>query len=99
MVAAALSGFCRTEDASDLVRLLRLVKSPAELRYIRRAGQLADAALAVANRLTVPGAAPRTIYREMMRTILSGDGHPSASRWPLGSGRQAPPARYPSRHR
>ena len=56
MVDAALSGFCRTEDASDLVRLLRLVKSPAELRYVRRAGELADAALAVANRLTVPGA-------------------------------------------
>ena len=39
MVDAALQGFCRTEDASDLVRLLRLVKSPAELRISgRRAG-------------------------------------------------------------
>src|SRR5499426_4706123 len=57
MVDAALHGFCRTEDASDLVRLLRLVKSPAELAYVRRAGALADAALAVANRETVPGAA------------------------------------------
>ena len=55
MVDAALHGFCRTEDASDLVRLLRLVKSPAELRYVRRPGRLADEALAVANRLTVPG--------------------------------------------
>ncbi len=98
MVDAALHGFCRTEDASDLVRLLRLVKSPAELRYIRRAGQLADAALAVANRLTVPGAAPGTIYGEMMRTILSGDGDPSASRWPLGSGREALLVRYHTGH-
>src|SRR5207237_1526526 len=89
MVDAALQGFCRTEDASDLIRLLRLVKSPAELQYVRRAGQLADAALAVANRLTVPGAAPGTIYGEMMKTILSGDGDPSASRWPMGSGREA----------
>ena len=39
MVDAALQGFCRTEDASDLVRLLRLVKSPAELSYVRRAGR------------------------------------------------------------
>ena len=38
MVDAALEGFCRTEDASDLVRLLRLVKSPAELAYVRRSG-------------------------------------------------------------
>src|SRR5438552_13341466 len=73
MVDAALHGFCRTEDASDLVRLLRLVKSPAELVYVRRAGQLADEALAVANRLTVPGAAPGTIYGEMTKTIPSGD--------------------------
>src|SRR6266542_4442155 len=29
LVDAALRGFCRTEDASDLIRLLRLVKSPA----------------------------------------------------------------------
>src|SRR6202162_3095646 len=33
MVDAALQGLDRIEDASDLVRLLRLVKSPAELRY------------------------------------------------------------------
>jgi Xaa-Pro dipeptidase len=98
MVDAALSGFCRTEDASDLVRLLRLVKSPAELRYVRRAGELADAALAVANRLTVPGAAPGAIYGEMMKTILSGDGDPSASRWPMGSGREALLVRYHTGH-
>ncbi len=98
MVDAALHGFCRTEDASDLVRLLRLVKSPAELRYVRRAGELADSALAVANRLTVPGAAPGAIYGEMMKTILSGDGDPSASRWPMGSGREALLVRYHTGH-
>jgi len=98
MVDAALSGFCRTEDASDLVRLQRLVKSPAELRYVRRAGTLADAALASANRLTRPGAAPGAIYGEMMKTILSGDGDPSASRWPLGSGREALLVRYHTGH-
>src|SRR5256712_4122972 len=70
MVDAALDGFCRTEDASDLVRLLRLVKSPAELAYVRRAGQLADRALAVANRRTVPGAAVSEVYAEMLKGIL-----------------------------
>src|SRR5438093_6508105 len=89
MVDAALEGFCRTEDASDLVRLLRLVKSPAELAYVRRAGELADDALAVANRLTVPGARVGEIYGEMQRVILAGDGDPSASRWPMGSGKEA----------
>jgi len=98
MVDGALHGFCRVEDASDLVRLLRLVKSAAELRYVRRAGELADAALAVANRLTVPGAAPGAVYGEMMKAILSGDGDPSASRWPMGSGREALLVRYHTGH-
>jgi Xaa-Pro dipeptidase len=35
MVDAAFAGFCELVDTSDLVRLLRLVKSPAELAYLR----------------------------------------------------------------
>src|SRR5438876_244066 len=42
---AALDGFCTLIDASDLVSRLRLVKSPAEIAYVRRAGELADAAI------------------------------------------------------
>src|ERR671935_2008135 len=98
MVDAALHGFCRTEDASDLVRLQRLVKSPAELEYVRRAGQLADEALAVANRLTVPGARVGEVYGEMQKVILAGDGDPSASRWPMGSGEEALLVRYHTGH-
>src|SRR5881396_4293332 len=98
MVDAALQGFCRTEDASDLVRLLRLVKSPAELAYIRQAGQLADDALAVANRMTVPGASIGQVYGEMQKVILAGDGDPSASRWPMGSGEEALLVRYHTGH-
>jgi Xaa-Pro dipeptidase len=98
MVDAALNGFCRSEDASDLVRLLRLVKSPAELAYVRRAGQLANEALAVANRTTVPGASVGTIYGDMQRAILAGDGDPSASRWPMGSGSEALLVRYHTGH-
>ena len=99
LVDAALEGFCRTEDASDLVRLLRLVKSPAELVYVRRAGQLADEALAVANGMTVKGAPLGEIYAEMLKRILAGDGDPSASRWPMGSGREALLVRYHTGHR
>jgi Xaa-Pro dipeptidase len=39
---AALDGFCTLIDASDLVSRLRLVKSPAEIVYVRRAAELAD---------------------------------------------------------
>src|ERR1700739_2265082 len=56
MVDAAFAGFCELVDASDLIRLLRLLKSPAELGYLRQAGRLVDEACAVSQRLTVPGA-------------------------------------------
>jgi Xaa-Pro dipeptidase len=99
MVEAALEGLCELIDASDLVRLVRLVKSPAELDYLRRAGRLADEALAVANRLARPGTAVGTIYGEMMRTVTAGDGDPPASRWPMGAGDEALLVRYHTGHR
>ncbi len=99
MVDAALEGFCRVEDATDLVRQLRLVKSPAELVYVRAAGRLADQALAAANRLTVPGTPLGLVYGAMQQAILAGDGDPSASRWPMGSGPEALLVRYHTGHR
>src|SRR5215472_8080529 len=97
MVDAAFAGFCELIDASDLVRLLRLVKSPAELVYLRQAGRLADAAAAVSKRMTKPGAPVGAIYGEMMNTIMRGDGDPSASTWPMGAGEEALLVRYHTR--
>jgi Xaa-Pro dipeptidase len=97
-VDAALEGFCTATDASDLVRLLRLVKSPAELEYFRQAGRLADEALAISQRLTVPGAHVGAIYGEMISAVMRGDGDPSASRWPMGAGAEAMMARYHTGH-
>ena len=98
MVDAAFAGFCDLVDASDLVRLLRLVKSPAELAYLRQAGRLVDEACAVSRRLTVPGTAVGAVYGEMMNAIMSGDGDPSASRWPMGCGEEALLVRYHTGH-
>jgi Xaa-Pro dipeptidase len=98
MVDAAFACFCELVDASDLIRLLRLVKSPAELAYLRKAGQLVDEACAVSHRLTVPGAAVGAIYGEMLNTIMRGDGDPSASRWPMGAGEEALLVRYHTGH-
>ena len=41
-VEAGLDGFCTLEDASELVSLQRVVKSPAEMEYVRKAAALAD---------------------------------------------------------
>ncbi len=94
MIDEALSGFCVTTDASDLVRKIRLVKSESELAYIRKAGEISDLAWQVANQKTVPGAFLGDIYGEMMQVVLSADGDPSASRWIMGAGSDAMMIRY-----
>jgi Xaa-Pro dipeptidase len=98
MVDAAFAGFCELVDASDLIRLLRLVKSPAELAYLREAGRLVDEVCAVSQRLTVPEASVGAVYGEMMSAIMRGDGDPSASRWPMGAGEEALLVRYHTGH-
>ena len=98
MVDAALVGFCNVVDASDLVRLRRLVNSPAELTYVREAGALADVAMQTAIDMTIPGESVGAIYGEMMNTVMRGGGDPSASRWPMGSGEEALMVRYHTEH-
>ena len=98
MVDAAFAAFCELVDASDLVRLLRLVKSPTELAYLREAGRLVDEASVVSRHLTVPGAALGAVYGEMINTIMRGGGDPSASRWPMGCGEEALLVRYHTGH-
>ncbi len=91
---AALDGFCRLEDASDLVSRLRVVKSSAELVYIRRAAELADAALAEAERHTGPGAFEGDILGAMHGVIYRGGGDNAASEFIIGSGKDALLCRY-----
>ena len=94
MVDAAFDGWATLSDASDLVRLLRLVKSPAELACVRKAGALCDEAWQVANTMTRPGEFLGNVYGQMLNVIMRGDGDPSASRWPMGAGENALMVRY-----
>lgn len=94
MVDVALEGFCSVEDASDLVRLVRLIKSDAELQYVRRAGVLAQEVLGIANSQAVAGADLGSIYGNMNLAVMQGGGDPSASRWPMGAGEDALLVRY-----
>jgi len=88
-VARALEGFCRLEDASDLVRGLRVVKSAAELAHVRRAAELADDALAAMMESARPGAFEGDIWAAGMSAILRGGGDMPASGPVLGSGERA----------
>jgi len=94
MVEEALDGFCTLEDASELVSALRLVKSPAELAYARRAAELADAALAEAERGARAGAFEGDILAAMQGAVFRGGGDYPGNEFIIGSGRDALLCRY-----
>ena len=91
---ATLDGFCTLIDASDLVSRLRVVKSPAEIAYVRRAAELADAALAEANRTAAPGVFEGDILAAMHGAIYRGGGDDPANEFIIGSGNDALLCRY-----
>lgn len=91
---AALDGFAALSDASDLVARLRVVKSPAELAYVRRAAELADDALREAHRLTGPGADEAAILAAMQGAVFQGGGDYPGNEFIIGSGPDALLCRY-----
>ncbi len=80
-----LGGFDPT-DASQLVNRIRLVKSPAELRYIRAAARAAEASAAAAVAAIRPGVREYEVAAEMHAALFRAGstylGHPPL----LGSG-------------
>ena len=93
-VDAALDGFCTLVDANDLVNMIRLVKSPAELKYVRKAGELGDTALKAALRKTKAGADEGEILAAQQGAIFAGGGDYPANEFIIGSGRDALLCRY-----
>jgi len=91
---AALDGFCTLVDASDLVSRLRVVKSPAEIAFVRRAAGLADLALDEAHRLAAPGADEAEILAAMQGAVIRGGGDDPANEFIIGSGADALLCRY-----
>ncbi len=91
---ASLQGFCTLEDASSLVNRLRVVKSPAELAYVRRAATLADDALRAAEETVQAGAFEGDILAAMQGAIYRGGGDDPANEFIIGSGLGALMCRY-----
>jgi Xaa-Pro dipeptidase len=79
-------GGAEPADASQLVNRIRLVKSEAELRYIRAAARAAEASTAAAVRAIRPGVREYEVAAEMHRALFRAGstylGHPPL----LGSG-------------
>lgn len=89
-----LSTFGELIDASMVVSSLRLIKSPAELKYVERAASLADDALDAALPLIRPGGSEADILAAMQGAVFAGGGDYPANEFIIGSGADALLCRY-----
>jgi Xaa-Pro dipeptidase len=89
-----LQSFGDLMDASHVVSSLRLVKSPAEIDYIKTAAGLADAALDAALPLIRPGGSEAEILAAMQGAVFSGGGDYPGNEFIIGSGHDALLCRY-----
>jgi Xaa-Pro dipeptidase len=93
-LTSALENFCSLTDASDLISELRVIKSPAEIQYVRQAAELADRALVAAHAHAKPGAFEGDILAAMQSEIFAGGGDFPANEVIIGSGPGALLCRY-----
>jgi Xaa-Pro dipeptidase len=98
-VDAALDGFCTLAESTNLVDRLRLIKSPAELKYVRKAGKLGDEALKAGIKKTRGGADEGDILAAQHSAIFSGGGDYPGNEFIIGSNRDALLCRYKSGRR
>lgn len=70
-VQRALDGWCTLEDDGQLIRRLRLVKSPAELGYVRKAAEILDASLNEVIAAARPGILESDLKAVYLASILS----------------------------
>ena len=89
-----LAGFCGLEDASSLVGSFRLVKSEAEIAYVRRAAELADDAMDAAVEMAGPGVFEGDILAAMQSAVFRGGGDYPGNEFIIGSGPGALLCRY-----
>lgn len=86
---AALDGFCTLDDASELISRLRVVKSPAEIAYVRRAAELADDALDAAIETAAPGVSESDVLAAMQGAVFKGGGGYPGNPFIIGSAEDA----------
>ncbi len=90
----SLENYCSIEDKSELITKLRVVKSDEEIKYVRKAANLADLALDEVWKYAKSGASEAKILAEMNRVIFEGGGDYPANEFIIGSGKNALLCRY-----
>lgn len=98
-IEAELSGLVTLVDVSDMIPDMRLVKSDEEIKYVRKAGHLADDALEAGLKLIAPGAKEADILAAMQGANFSGGGDYPGNPFIIGSGDHALLCRYQSGRR
>ena len=89
-----LESFTYLSDQSYIISKLRLVKSKAEIQYVKKAAELADQALQKAWGLAHPGTDESEILAAMQGTIFKGGGDYPGNEFIIGSGENALLCRY-----
>jgi len=90
----SLDNFAKLHDESFLITKHRLVKSDHEIKYVKKASELADKALEKAWELSHPGAEESDILSAMQGAIFSGGGDYPGNEFIIGSGPDALLCRY-----
>jgi Xaa-Pro dipeptidase len=90
----SLENYCSIVDKSELITMLRVIKSKEEIVYIKKAAELADKALDEAWKYAKTGVSESKILAEMNRVIFDGGGDYPANEFIIGSGENALLCRY-----
>jgi Xaa-Pro dipeptidase len=73
---------CTVVDGSDILRDIKLVKSPKEIEYVAEACRIADAAILAAQEIARPGMTELQVYGEVIRAMTAEGGEsPALLQW------------------
>ena len=95
----SLEKFAILHDKSELVSCLRVIKSSAEIVYVKKAAALADKAMEAAWKYAHAMQNEAKILSEMQSVIFLGGGDYPANEFIIGSGKNALLCRYQSEKR
>ena len=95
----SLKNFATLHDKSELVSYFRVIKSPTEITYVKKAAELADKAMEAAWAHSHAGVSESKILAEMQGAIFNGGGDYPANDFIIGSGKNALLCRYQSEKR
>jgi len=95
----SLNNFATLHDKSELVSNFRVIKSAAEITYVKKAAELADKAMEAAWENAHSGVSESKILAEMQGAVFNGGGDYPANEFIIGSGKNALLCRYQSEKR